>query len=68
MIFYFFFIIMLIIRWNCQGKGSIVFKTVANNLIITYKPMTFVMVEPRISTPKANKVIKSLSMPCFHCI
>ena len=57
-----------IIVWNVQGAAGHVFKSVAKPFINVHKPKIFVMVEPRISGVKAEKVTKGLKFEHSHRI
>ncbi|XP_028801025.1 uncharacterized protein LOC114756265 [Neltuma alba] len=52
--------------WNCQGAASNSFHRMLKSLLQGYRPEIIVLVEPRISGIKANKVIKKLGYPHSH--
>ena len=57
---------MSIITWNCQGALDKKFPSVFKTLVANYKPEIFVLVEPRISGSKADKVIQKLRFSHSH--
>ncbi|KAI9125777.1 hypothetical protein K1719_003195 [Acacia pycnantha] len=59
---------MSIITWNCQRAFDKKFPSIFKSLVFNYKPDIFVIVEPRISGPKADKVIKKLGFQFSHRI
>ena len=59
---------MSIITWNCQGALDRRFPSILNTYVDTYKPDIFVLLEPRISGVKADRVIKKLRFPSSHRI
>ncbi|KAI9096746.1 hypothetical protein K1719_025925 [Acacia pycnantha] len=57
---------MSIITWNCQGASDKKFPSIFKFFVANYKPVIFVLVEPRISGPRADKVIKKLGFLHSH--
>ena len=54
-------IIMInIITWNVQGAAGNEFRSVAENIIKINNPGIFVIIKPRVSGIKADRVIKRL--------
>jgi len=56
---------MSIIFWNVRGAASKSFRRNTKELLLTYKHSIFIVVEPRISGEKADKMIKSLGFQHF---
>ncbi|XP_028754199.1 uncharacterized protein LOC114713696 [Neltuma alba] len=52
--------------WNCQGAASNSFHRVLKSLLRGYTPDIVVLVEPRISGVKADRVIKKIGYPYSH--
>ncbi|KAI9115451.1 hypothetical protein K1719_013770 [Acacia pycnantha] len=48
---------MSIITWNCQGASDKKFPSIFKYFVASYKPDIFVIVEPKISGNKADKVV-----------
>ena len=57
-----------IIVWNCQGANGNKFIRTIHCFVDQYKLKILVLLEPRISGIKANRVIKSLRFDCSHRI
>ena len=55
-----------IISWNCQGASDVRFPSVFKSLVSNYRSDVFVLLEPRISGAKADKVIKKLLFRHSH--
>lgn len=51
---------MKIIVWNCRGAASKGFATAMRNLCMDFKPDVVVLLEPRVSGVRGQKIIKSL--------
>ena len=48
---------MKMIAWNCQGAGSVTFRTRAYELHRRHRPYILIIVEPRIAEGRAQAVI-----------
>ena len=55
-----------IIVWNCQGAGSNQFRRMVKSLVDMHRPRMLVLLEPRISGIKAERVIKYLRFERSH--
>lgn len=52
---------MSVISWNCQGIGNRETSRIVKTLISTHRPDILVLLEPKISGDKANKVCRELN-------
>ena len=57
-----------ILIWNCQGAASRKFRNVVKSLIDIHKPDMLVLLEPRISGIKAERLIHFLKFSHFHMV
>ncbi|KAI9126645.1 hypothetical protein K1719_002241 [Acacia pycnantha] len=57
---------MSLITWNCQGAFDKKFPSIFKALVFNCKPDVFVIVEPRISGTKADRIIKKLGFQFSH--
>ena len=48
------------IAWNCQGAGSVTFRTYAYELYSRHRPDILIIVEPHIAEGRAQAVINTL--------
>lgn len=57
---------MIVLLWNCRGAGSADFLRHMKDLVRSQKPSIMVVVEPKISGTRAQRVIRQLGFSNFH--
>ncbi|XP_012083819.1 uncharacterized protein LOC105643331 [Jatropha curcas] len=57
---------MSIFSWNCQGAGSSSFLRTLKTFLQVHKPIIVILLEPRISGEKADKVMKKIGYTHSH--
>ncbi|XP_028790095.1 uncharacterized protein LOC114746079 [Neltuma alba] len=52
--------------WNCQGAAKSKFHSVLKSFIAEHKPDVLVLIEPRVSGPPVDRIIRSFGFPNSH--
>ena len=59
---------MSFVTWNCQGASKIRLPATFKSIYVSNKVDLFVLVEPRVSGCRADRIIKKLGFPRSHRI